>query len=255
MTYMTPTQLKDRQRKFLRGVFNRRCTGSSISADECVQQAWRDVFMQKVNWSNPFYSENAPKGSKNRRELQNFAKGKIMEIAEKVHKPSGYVCAVKSAAVDVLAECKVGVNHIGHILELRDAVTNRHKTNMADGKLTFGRAQKLLNMCLKYMWCTKRVQGTPPHCPFDNIIINKVGLPCQHDPIWDELGGLENLTQQHEGIWAWTKSDNEEHYLTWLAAAEMLRRRNKIYASLSEWELFVFPDGDGKNCLDKNLQC
>lgn len=239
---ITPEQLAVRQQEFLRSVFGDK--SDSISADDCIQAAWRDAFKLPAAMQNPFYVKTASEDS--RAVLRDFAKQKAMGIAKKVHKPCDFVCDVQSAAAEMLAEWGVSVTHIGHITELRDAVTEVHGGIIAGGRLTFGRAQKLLNMYLKYMWCAQKISETPPHCPFDDIIINKVGLPHRDDSFWGTLGGLENLEQQpqHGNIWTWTKSNSERDYLVWLAAAEYMRRRDKIYASLAEWELFVFPQGD-----------
>lgn len=42
--------------------------------------------------------------------------------------------------------------------------------------VTFGVAQKLLNLYLKYLWCLGEID-TPPHCPVDSRILVTVGLP------------------------------------------------------------------------------
>lgn len=140
----------------------------------------------------------------------------------------------------MLAKWGVSLTRIGHIVELQKAITDAHGDKLEGGKMKFGRAQKLLNMYLKYMWCAGEI-STPPHCPFDNQIINNGGLQGNDDPIWDELGGLEMFekTPENANAWAWTKSDSIEHYLVWLAAAEKARRDGE-YDSLSEWELVVF---------------
>ena len=239
---ITAEQLQDKQKEFLRDNFKGRC--SDISPKECVQAAWRDVFRQLANMRNPFFAKEAPEAS--REVLRCFTKSKIMEIAEKIHKPSDFACDVKSKAADMLAERGVSVTHVGHVRELCEAVTKEHGGRIASGRLTLGRAQKLLSMYLKYMWCTGNMPEVPPYCPFDDIIINQVGLPGEDDPLWQELGGLAELEQQHENIWTWTRSDTEENYLIWLVAADEAKRQRGRYNSLSEWELFVFPNGDGE---------
>lgn len=42
--------------------------------------------------------------------------------------------------------------------------------------LSFGVAQKLFNLYLKFLWCLGEVH-TPPHCPVDSKILNKVDMP------------------------------------------------------------------------------
>jgi len=45
---------------------------------------------------------------------------------------------------------------------------------LTGGRLTFGVAQKMLNVYLKFLWCTGLV-GEPPHCPLDSRILGIVG--------------------------------------------------------------------------------
>ena len=235
-------RLDAKQNGFLAGVFGD--DFRSVNADDCIRAAWRDAFRLPVSMRYPFYSKNAPKDSVARNDLREFAKGKTMEIAEKVHERGEFVCDIKCAAADMLEQQGVDITHVGYILELQDAVTQAHGASMEGGKLKFGRAQKLLNMYLKYMWCANKIPKIPPHCPFDDIIINW-RLPGREDPLWDELGGWDKLEKspEHDNIWTWTQSDDVEHYLVWLAAAEKTRQRT-CYGSLAEWELFVFSEED-----------
>lgn len=79
------------------------------------------------------------------------------------------------------------------------------------GSLTFGVAQKLFNSYLKYLWCLNEI-ATPPHCPFDSYILNKL-----------DLCGCETR---------WTYA-NEKDYVLWVNQAKTVARD----ATLAEWEV------------------
>ena len=65
----------------------------------------------------------------------------------------------------------------------------------------------------------------PPHCPFDNLVINR-RLPDKNDPYWDRYGGAEALEAERPNIWRWTKCDDPADYQIWLAAAAEMVARN-----------------------------
>jgi hypothetical protein len=46
---------------------------------------------------------------------------------------------------------------------------------VAGGRFRIGAAQKVLNVYLKYLWCLGKIPE-PPHCPFDGLVINALGL-------------------------------------------------------------------------------
>lgn len=107
--------------------------------------------------------------------------------------------------------------HIKNIAELANHVSETCESLLNGGSVTFGIAQKLLNSYLKYLWCDSRIPA-PPHCPFDNTIIDTLTLRpgCQRQ---------------------WTKA-NEPDYCNWVSAAKRLAGSE----SLSEWELRLFGD-------------
>lgn len=84
-----------------------------------------------------------------------------------------------------------------------------------EGCLSFGVGQKMVNSYLKYLWCAGRIP-TPPHCPFDDIIIRKLSLPPGCGPKWTEAG--------------------ESDYRLWVNAAKRLAGPR----SLAAWELEVW---------------
>ena len=88
--------------------------------------------------------------------------------------------------------------------------------------LRLGVAQKALNLYLKYLWCEHRIP-TPPHCPFDSNILDKLTLPT----------GCERR---------WTQADKVEHYREWVLAAKKqaekeAQKESKKEVSLADWEL------------------
>lgn len=63
--------------------------------------------------------------------------------------------------------------HIRNIQELASRLNRDCARFLNGGCLRFGIAQKALNLYLKYLWCPGRIP-LPPHCPFDDRVINGV---------------------------------------------------------------------------------
>ena len=84
------------------------------------------------------------------------------------------------------------------------------------GYLKMGISQKLINLYLKYQWCLGNIQQ-PPHCPFDRIIIQKLG---------------------YSPIPSWTKLDSEKEYREFASKAKKIADMSN--KSIAEWELSVF---------------
>jgi hypothetical protein len=84
-----------------------------------------------------------------------------------------------------------------------------------NGRLRFGIAQKLINLYLKYRWCLGQIP-TPPHCPFDRIIISKIGL--------------------YNGVINWTEIDCPNTYRSLVEKAQIKAGE----MSIAEWELLEF---------------
>ena len=103
-------------------------------------------------------------------------------------------------------------DHVKNINKLVEFSKLVGKDSLNNGKLTFGTCQKLFNLYLKYLWCADFIK-MPPHCPFDRIILGKLGI---ND--------------------SWTKSDSPEDYLRWVSIADS----HSGEKSLAEWELEVF---------------
>lgn len=66
-------------------------------------------------------------------------------------------------------------NEEQHYKNIDDLIIYANRINpgiLSDLGYKYGVAQKLLNLALKYYWCTELIKE-PPHCPIDRIIINK----------------------------------------------------------------------------------
>lgn len=113
--------------------------------------------------------------------------------------------------------------HIENIERLAQKMTEEFQDQeiLLNKNFRFGTAQKALNLYLKYLWCLGKI-GTPPHCPFDSIII-------------DELS--DHLEEDHRKI-KWTEITTRKEYEALVLAASHCN--NNIDRSLAEWELEVY---------------
>ena len=118
-------------------------------------------------------------------------------------------------------------DHIGHIVSVSDKISNLHKSRLykscATGKrrLRIGRAQKALNLYLKYLWTFGWIPP-PPHCPFDSIVLGRLRLPEKYQI-------------------PFTQMDDIEVYRGWVEAAKNAAKTEKI--SLPLWEVRVWNEG------------
>lgn len=90
--------------------------------------------------------------------------------------------------------------------------------NLFKGKIefSFGRAQKLINVLLKYYWCANMLNNhEPAHMPLDSIILQAIGI--------------KNVS--------WTKMEAEK-YKDCINIARAIADKEKL--SLSEWELRAY---------------
>jgi len=111
--------------------------------------------------------------------------------------------------------------HKTNIIEFADSLTVKHANNLENDKFRIGIAQKSLNLYLKYLWCLDKIE-TPPHCPFDSIIINQLGLN-------------EEQKKKHQ----WTKLDCIDGY-QFLVDAGKKKIEKSGYETLAEWELHTW---------------
>jgi len=102
-------------------------------------------------------------------------------------------------------------HHIKNIERFTQAITRKYHEILKDNQFRIGRAQKLLNLYLKYLWVLDMI-SEPPHCPFDNKIISELGLNIK-----------------------WTKLNSMEDYKELVKKAKKMAKNKNL--SIAEWEL------------------
>lgn len=110
------------------------------------------------------------------------------------------------------------VSFVNHTAILEKFYEKVNDNNLFKGKIkfSFGRAQKLINVLLKYYWCADMLNGhEPAHMPLDSIILQALGI--------------KNVS--------WTKMDADK-YKECINIARSTADEEKI--SLSEWELKTY---------------
>jgi hypothetical protein len=104
--------------------------------------------------------------------------------------------------------------NFANIENLSDTLTAEHR-NALGGRFRIGSAQKALNLYLKMLWCFDRIP-TPPHCPFDRIVLS-------HVPDCERI--------------KWTELDSPSEYRRIVQCA-----RSVSGGSLAEWELHSYTE-------------
>jgi hypothetical protein len=113
-------------------------------------------------------------------------------------------------------------DHFERIQEFQEA--SRDPTILKNGIISFGVAQKIVNLYLKYLWCLGIFKSSPPHCPFDRNVIHVLRQCCdnQKDRRW-----LSDI--------AWTEMTQAD-YVRLVGVAQS----SISSPSIAEWELGVF---------------
>ena len=111
-------------------------------------------------------------------------------------------------------------DHCSNIEQLANFISSEFhgKGVLRNDRFRIGISQKALNLYLKYLWCLDEIP-TPPHCPIDRIIIQKLGIP-----------------QQQQSQYDWTKLDCIQKYKYLISRC----RENLEALSIAEWELQVW---------------
>ena len=82
--------------------------------------------------------------------------------------------------------------HYKNIEKLREE-TKRFSEILKNGEINIGIAQKILNLYLKYQWCSDNLKGNiPPHCPVDRIIQKKAGFKENDIKSWTQIIEIED---------------------------------------------------------------
>ncbi len=142
---------------------------------------------------NPIYKKGLPKEKEIRfAEFKTYLKNKLAQYAQQYK--------------EKIIENK----HNENIEKLTQEITAEYQDILHEGNFRIGITQKLLNLYLKYLWASDKIP-TPPHCPFDSIVIRKLQL--------------KNIN--------WTALKSIEEYKLIVGEAKKFTRDK----SLSEWEL------------------
>ena len=132
---------------------------------------------------------------------------------------------LKRQLIKISEEYKNSVDedkHIRNIILLQDiSRSKKYKDILKNNEITFGTAQKLLNLFLKYRWIVNEI-SEPPHCPIDAIVINKLTEEIRHRKI-------KLKSKLHP---SWTTA-NEQEYKNYIKAINLI----KDDMSVTEWEL------------------
>jgi len=101
-----------------------------------------------------------------------------------------------------------------------DELTDNYKQILRRKRFRIGIAQKAVNVYLKNLWCLSEIT-TPPHCPLDRQIIDKLGLTASERSKYD-----------------WTKLDDIDRYKELIQRCHVVAREAE-YQNIAEWELDV----------------
>ena len=98
-----------------------------------------------------------------------------------------------------LGEDRVSENeHLKNIVALAKRGSDLGSSFLHKGQWRIGVAQKLLNLQLKYLWCSGMITSIPPHCPVDGIIISKTNSSGKLN--WTEINDIEEYKEAIESI-------------------------------------------------------
>lgn len=87
--------------------------------------------------------------------------------------------------------------HIKYITDTANSLTKEIGKYLHNSRFRIGIAQKLINLHLKYLWCSGVIQE-PPHCPIDGIIRDVAQLKydwISNDDIEDYKAAIESLNK------------------------------------------------------------
>ena len=96
--------------------------------------------------------------------------------------------------------------------------------------INFGVAQKLLNLYLKYLWCSDKLETTPVHFPVDRLVQEILNKEAKEAEI------------PKRKLKAWTQFEDEKGYLEVIRFAEEVRENSAKFQDvpLAEMELEIF---------------
>jgi|25_taG_2_1085351.scaffolds.fasta_scaffold00179_4 hypothetical protein len=122
------------------------------------------------------------------------------------------------------------VSEKAHIANIR-SIEDYSKTTQFGGvciPINFGVAQKLLNLYLKYSWCSGRINSVPVHFPVDRLIQIKLNKEAHKT-------GLKLFKLK-----PWTQFEDKEDYNDVIEFAKEVRDKKFSGKTLAEMELEIF---------------
>jgi len=122
----------------------------------------------------------------------------------------------RSYTIGGISSCK--------LLELINKRLSLENQGLVGNKLRIGITQKLVNLFLKYLWCTDYAATPPPHCPFDGRVIEELRIFSPEDR---ELADIAKR--------GWTKIDIIDDYIYLVKAA-----KKRFPRGIAEGELEFF---------------
>ena len=108
-------------------------------------------------------------------------------------------------------------DHIQSIRHLSLLISSKYKNALHNKKFRIGISQKVINLFLKYLWCSGLI-SEPFHCPFDNIIKMKIQKYNNGNELVD-----------------WTEMNTIKQYCKYVEAVTIASNKDKL--SIAEWEL------------------
>lgn len=122
------------------------------------------------------------------------------------------------------------VSEDNHIENIQSVVFFSKNTTFGEDTISinFGIAQKLLNLYLKYCWCSGRIKTVPVHFPVDRLIQGKLNTEAK-------AVGLQGIKLK-----PWTQFEDEKEYLNVIEFAKEVRNKKYSGKALAEMELEIF---------------
>lgn len=144
-------------------------------------------------------------------------RGNLYRREATTHQRNTFRLALRRALENLAEQYSAPVTdngHVANIYNLAETLSKQHADALAGSRFRIGSAQKALNLYLKMLWCLDRIP-TPPHCPFDRIVLS-------HVP------GCERVN--------WTQFDSLSDYERIVRCA----RSAANGVPLAEWELLLY---------------
>lgn len=124
----------------------------------------------------------------------------VYESSVKSHQKSKPKKAIRNVLSDLeqkYIKSPSSEEHTKYIADTAARLTKDIGKYLHNNRFRIGIAQKLINLHLKYLWCSGVIQE-PPHCPIDGIIRDAANLEYNwiiSDDIEDYKAAIESLNQ------------------------------------------------------------